>query len=326
MTDQPTEPERPAPHPIHRVRHERSIERQVVDLAAAAMRVAAATAAADGRCATVVADHRRVEVRAAELGLTLRLRSVVAELTAVSAARRKTMIDQLVGSAVATAMITGGLRTDHWPDMASRLRLRAYLSDSNPAGVGSLPGRRLGGRFRLEPAVDLGTAITRPTERQLQRWGRTPAVLWSTAAANTINRALADGTSDDGTSDDGADLRYDITSVELAAVRVSVVTGDQWVTGLLLDLDRFVAPASAAVDRSGRAPRLVSILRPTTIAIFEPVPHGRTGGRAAETERGQQAGVGKVVSRFLAGWRAEHLDGYPANLFPAPRPNRSDGC
>ena len=178
----------------------------------------------------------------------------------------------------------------------------------------------------MEPAVDLGTAITRPTERQLQRWGRTPAALWSAAAANTINRALADSTGDDGTGNDGTGLGYDITSVELAAVRVSVVTGDQWVTGLLLDLDRFVAPASAAIAGTDPAPRLVSILRPTTIAVFEPLPDGPIVGRAVETDRDRQAAIGKIVSRFLAGWRAEHPAGYRANLFPAPRPNRSDGC
>lgn len=195
----------------------------------------------------------------------------------------------------------GRPRLSRWAEVADRLLIRVV-----PAADGGPLARPLGYRLALDVGINIGADPgTRgrgeavPTVGQVGGWGRSRPDVWARARSNSRARSS------------GATIRRS------GAQPLILVTGDQWLTGILLDLDRLLPPRQSAVGSA--QPRFVSVLGPTAVLVIDPPRRNRS---AAEPVRSGRRRAELIVADWFASGRAT----YPQNLFTiTDRPDRLGG-
>lgn len=174
--------------------------------------------------------------------------------------------------------------------MADRLLIRVV-----PAADGGPLARPLGYQLALDVGINIaagpgdpGRGKALPTVGQVGGWGRSRPEVWARARSN-------------------ARARMGRATIRRSGEQpLILVTGDQWLTGILLDLDRLLPPRQPAIGSAQT--RFVSVLGPTAILVIDQPLLGRS---SAESDR-----LGRQRAKLIVtDWFASGTATYPQNLF-----------
>ncbi|MGH1490474.1 MAG: hypothetical protein ACRBK7_13980 [Acidimicrobiales bacterium] len=277
------------------------VERAVIERAAEALR--SLLDATDGE---VLADLKRCQLLASSGSMTISLGRLFDQLAEAPAPQWPERIERFVAAAVASQQTIRKLRVHDWDAVADRLMIRVVPIHS----AGPL-GRAIGHDLTLDVGIDVDEAIIIPTPAHVASWNQPAETLISTARRNSRRKLRPRITSTRLGVGAGLEVEVGIGAGD-AALNLSLLCGDSWATGIIVDLDHFIQPPFAA--RAAEHPeyrRFVSCLDRTTLAVFESAP------ASWAPTRSDPAMLRSAVERIVSGW----FDRPPTPL-PSPSTNR----